>query len=147
GSNPFAALLDDVREEHHTVEHRDAEERDESNRRRYREWIASEGQRYQSTGYREGNVEEDEQGEPRRRKGRIEQHKDERQRHGHQQHQPIRCSLQVLELASPLDRPAGRQFDLTVDGRLSFCNERPQVTPPHVELDIDTSTDPIAADL
>jgi hypothetical protein len=58
-----------------------------------------------------------------------------------------RGGLQVLELPAPLDRPSGGQLHLAVDGRLRLGDERGQIAPADVRLDVDPTADPVAADL
>ena len=89
------------------IEHGHAKEGDEADRRRDRERHAPHDQGEHAAGGRHGYGEVDQARQPHRVKAAVEQQEDQQHGHGHDDRQPPRGRLEVLELAAPAKAIAG----------------------------------------
>ncbi|EAU66886.1 hypothetical protein STIAU_3193 [Stigmatella aurantiaca DW4/3-1] len=143
----FLAQPEDGGHQHQAVEHRHPEQGDEAHRRRDGQRHATHPQCQHASGHREGDVEVDEEGGPRRLEGEVQQQEDEQEGEGHHHREPAAGRLEVLELPSPIQPVARWQRHLSRDGRLRIADEAPHVPPPHVGLDGEAALEVLPADL
>ena len=94
----------------------------------------------------EEHAAEDHQGVAERVEREVEQAQDQGQGQRHDDEEPPLGPLQVLELAAPLDRVAGRELHLAADPLLGLLDERADVAAPDVGLDDDPPLAPLALD-
>ena len=122
-----------MRDQHHAVEHRNAQQRDEAHGGRHRQVLARRTQRRHAAHQRERDVGNDQQRLPGRAEGQHQQHEDGAQRQRHHQRQPCGGALLVLELAAPDDAHV-LEAGITGDGRLGISHKAGQVAPFDVDL-------------
>ena len=77
----------------------------------------------------------------------IQQHEDDGDDDRHDQHQPPRCALLVLELAAVFDVIAGRQRHVLLDPRAHLVDEAAEIAAAHVRHDDDAALAFVALDL
>ncbi len=101
-ADPVFPQLVDRRDHHDPVQHRDAEQRDEADRRREVQVQAAHPQRGDAADQRERDVEDDEACLPDVAERDEQQQEDDRERQRDHDDQPLHGALLVLELAAPL---------------------------------------------
>ena len=95
------------------------------------------GQRQNAADQGEGQVEEDEQGQPQGVEGQEEQEQDQPDGGRQDDRQPAHGPLLVLELAAPGQVIAGRERDVAADLAPGLGHESAQVPAGDVALDAD----------
>ena len=100
--------LVEVTDQHQTVEHRDAHQRDEAHRGRHTQVFARDRQRDHAADHCERNVGEHQQRLLHRAQRDEQQQEDQGQGHRHHDREPRRSALLVLELAAPGQPVTGR---------------------------------------
>ena len=113
--SPRARRPLDLARGHHAVEHRDAAQRDEADRRRQRERHAAQAEPDDAADERQRHA-----GEHRRHRAQLAEHEeqhgeDDPERHRHHDEQAILGAIEVGELPRPLEVIAGRQLHRRLD--------------------------------
>ena len=97
----LALQLVEIRDHHDTVQHRDAEQRDEAHGRRHGQVLPRGQEREHAADERERYVRQHEQRLAQRSEHREQQHEHEPERDRHHQREPRGGPLLVLELPAP----------------------------------------------
>ena len=123
GRKTLFSFLDDIGDEHHAVEYRDAEQRNEPDAGRDGEGIPAQEEREDAAGNGQRHIQVDQGSELAGGECAVEEHKNEQQRQRHQHGQTFRRGLEILELSAPFHVPAGRQFEFVIEKILRFSHE------------------------
>ena len=130
-----------MREQHETVHHRHAEQRNKSHACGNAERHPADKKSHNSARRRNRNVEIDQQGRLDCVECRIEQHEDEEERDRHDQEQPRGRALKVLELAAVFHVIASRELHLRLNRLLDIGDETAEIPASHVGFDRDAPVD------
>ena len=98
-----------------------------------------------SGGHRDGQVNQ--QGRAGRPKGRVQQHKDQKERHRYYNGQSGARPLQILELPAPLNPVAGRELHVICYCLSRVGHKTGQIAPAHVRFHRQPSMNIFPADL
>ena len=132
----FDAVLSEVldgADPDQAVEHGHAEECDEADAGRDGERHASDeqGENTACRGHRHGRV--DQEREPDRVERAVQEQEDQEHRHRHDDHQPFRGSLQVLELTAPPRAVEVGKLDVGVDRGLRLGDKARDIAPADID--------------
>mmetsp|Transcript_53139 Transcript_53139/g.124391 ORF Transcript_53139/g.124391 Transcript_53139/m.124391 type:complete len:252 (+) Transcript_53139:4431-5186(+) len=128
----FGVQLVEVADQHDAVEHCDAQQCDEADRRRHGQVFAGHPQPDDAADQREWHVAEDQQRLAHGAKGGEQDHEDDAERQRHDESKTRRGSLLVLELAAPADAVARGELDRGADLLLGLLHESDQVATGHL---------------
>ena len=115
--------------------HRNAEQRDESDRGRDAEIQPGDIKPQDAAADRERQSEQRQQAVAERIEQPVEQHHDEDERNRQNDGKPLLGLLQPFELAGPIDAIAGRQFHVAADALLRFLDGAGEVAAAYAEFD------------